>query len=106
MQQLHPAAEAAGVVVAEAVVAQPLISTRIRAVPTISCRVTQPTTTTTKPAAADTEIATNTNSIRTVTAFHPNNSKVQLGQVDQPEQEAALRNTKLEPVNMTSMILN
>ena len=89
--------------VPEAEVAVEIISTKIQANPTIKdCRVIRPTiTTTNKPVAADTEIATSsTNSIQTATVFPLNNNS---SNKDRPvSQRAARRNTK-GSVNMTNM---
>ena len=98
MQPMLPLAE-----VPEAEVAVEIISTKIQANPTIKdCRVIRPTiTTTNKPVAADTEIATSsTNSIQTATVFPLNNNS---SNKDRPvSQRAARRNTK-GSVNMTNM---
>ena len=96
MQPMLPLAEAPEVEVVE------IISTKIQVNPTIKdCRVIRPTiTTTNKPVAADTEIATSsTNSIQTATVFPLNNNSSK----DRPvSQRAARRNTK-GSVNMTNM---
>jgi hypothetical protein len=97
MQPMLPLAEAPEVAVE-------IISTKIQANPTIKdCRVIRPTiTTTNKPVAADTEIATSsTNSIQTATVFPLNNNNS--SSKDRPvSQRAARRNTK-GSVNMTNM---
>ena len=99
MQPMLPLSEAP-----EVEVAVEIISTKIQANPTIKdCRVIRPTiTTTNKPVAADTEIATSsTNSIQTATVFPLNNNNS--SSKDRPvSQWAARRNTK-GSVNMTNM---
>ena len=98
MQRMLPLAEAREVEVVE------IISTKIQANPTIKdCRVIRPTiTTTNKPVAADTEIATSsTNSIQTATVFPLSNNNS--SSKDRPvSQRAARRNTK-GSVSMTNM---
>jgi hypothetical protein len=98
MQRMLPLAEAPEVEVVE------IISTKIQANPTIKdCRVIRPTiTTTNKPVAADTEIATSsTNSIQTATVFPLSNNNS--SSKDRPvSQRAARRNTK-GSVSMTNM---
>ena len=100
MQRMLPLAEAPEVEVVE------IISTKIQANPTIKdCRVIRPTiTTTNKPVAVDTEIATSsTNSIQTATVFPLNNNNNNSSSKDRPvSQRAARRNTK-GSVNMTNM---
>ena len=89
----------------EVEVAVEIISTKIQVNPTIKdCRVIRPTiTTTNKPVAADTEIATSsTNSIQTATVFPLNNNNNSSSKDRPVSQRAARRNTK-GSVNMTNM---